>query len=58
MDGSQVGILEERHEVGFGSLLQCHHSRRLEAKIGLQSKDEVSQTRSSEKRSNKFTLKS
>ena len=54
MDRSQIGILEERHKVSFGSLLECHHSRRLEAKIGLQE----SQTRSSEKRNIKFTLKS
>ena len=46
MDSSQVGILKERHEVRLGSLLECHHSRGLEAKIGLQSKDQ-NQIRSS-----------
>ncbi len=55
MDGGQVGILEERHEVSFGGLLQCHYSRRLEAEIGLK---QISNELRSGKRSLKFTLKS
>ena len=36
MDGSQVGVLEERDEVGLGSLLQGHDGRRLESEVGLE----------------------
>ena len=35
VDGSQVGVLEEGDEVSLGGLLESHHSRRLEAEIGL-----------------------
>ena len=35
MNGAQVSILEETDEVGFAGLLQSHHGRALEAKIGL-----------------------
>ena len=35
MNGAQVGILEETDEVGLAGLLQSHHGRALEAKIGL-----------------------
>jgi len=34
VDGSQVGVLEERNEVCFGSLLESKDGRGLEAKIG------------------------
>ena len=36
MDGSQVGVLEQRDEVRLSGLLQCHNGRRLEAKVRLQ----------------------
>ena len=36
MDGSQVGVLEERDEVGLGGLLERHDGRRLEAEVGLE----------------------
>lgn len=36
MNGSQVSVLEQGHKVGLGSLLERHHSRGLEAKVGLQ----------------------
>ena len=36
VDGAQVGVLKESDQVGFASLLQCHHSRALEAEIGLE----------------------
>ena len=35
VDGAQVGVLEQSYEVGFGGLLQCEHSRALEAEIAL-----------------------
>ena len=35
MDGSQVGVLKERHEVGFSGFLESHHGTRLEAEVGL-----------------------
>jgi len=35
VNGSQVGILEQGHKVGLGSLLERHHSRGLEAKVSL-----------------------
>jgi hypothetical protein len=38
VDGSQVGILEQGHEVGLSSLLERHHSRGLEAQVSLHSK--------------------
>ena len=36
MDGAQVGILKETHQVSLGSFLECHHSRGLEAEVGLE----------------------
>ena len=35
VDGSQVGVLEERDEVGLGSFLKGHDSGGLETEIGL-----------------------
>jgi hypothetical protein len=40
MNGSQVGILEQGYKVGLSSLLECHHSRGLEAQVSLHSKHE------------------
>lgn len=35
-NGSQVGVLKlEGDKVSLGSLLQCHHGRRLEVQVGL-----------------------
>ncbi len=36
MDGSQVGVLEERDEVSLGGLLESHDGARLEAEVGLE----------------------
>ena len=36
VDGAQVGVLEQADQVGFGSLLQGEHCRRLEAEIRLE----------------------
>jgi hypothetical protein len=36
VDGGQVGVFEERDEVGFGSFLEGEHGRRLESKVGLE----------------------
>jgi hypothetical protein len=36
VDGSQVGVLEERDEVRLSSLLESHDSRGLEAQVGLE----------------------
>lgn len=36
MDGAQVGILEEGHEVGLDGLLESTDGGRLEAEIGLE----------------------
>ncbi|CAL9098897.1 unnamed protein product, partial [Musa textilis] len=36
VDGAEIGILEEPHEIGLGSLLQRRHSRALEAQVGLE----------------------
>ena len=36
MDGTQVGVLEEPHQVGLARLLQRHHRRALEAQVGLE----------------------
>ena len=36
VDGTQVGILKEPNQVGFGCLLQGHHSRGLEPKVCLE----------------------
>ena len=36
MDGAQIGVLEQANQIGFGSLLQGEHCRRLEAEIRLE----------------------
>ena len=36
MDGAEVGVLEEPHEVGLAGLLESHHGRALEAEVGLE----------------------
>lgn len=36
VDGTQVGIFEQRHKVGFDRLLKGTDRRRLEAKVGLE----------------------
>ncbi len=36
MDSSQVGVLEETHEVSLSGLLEGQHSRGLEAQVGLE----------------------
>ena len=36
MDGADVGVLEQPHEIGFAGLLESHHSRALEAKVSLE----------------------
>jgi hypothetical protein len=36
VNGSQVGVLEERDEVGLGGLLEGHDGRRLEAEVRLE----------------------
>ena len=36
VDGAQVGVLEEPDEVGLTGLLESHHSRALEAEVGLE----------------------
>ena len=36
VNSAKVGVLKETHQVGLGRLLQCHHSRRLEAQVGLE----------------------
>ena len=36
MDGAQVRILEKRHQVGLGCLLQCQHCLALEADLLLE----------------------
>jgi len=36
MDGSQVSVLEERHEVSLSSLLESHDGRGLETQVGLE----------------------
>ena len=38
VDGSEVGVLEQRDKVGFRSFLKCHDRRGLEAKIRLHTK--------------------
>ena len=37
VNGSQVSVLKQRHKVSLSSLLECHHSRRLEAQVSLHS---------------------
>ena len=36
VDGGQVGVLEETHQVGLGGLLQRQHRAALEAQVGLE----------------------
>ena len=36
VDGAEVGVLEEPHEVGLAGLLESHHGRALEAEVGLE----------------------
>ena len=36
VDGTEVGILEESHEVGLAGFLQGHHSRALETEVCLE----------------------
>ena len=36
VDGAQVGVLEESHQVGLAGLLQSHHGRALEAQVSLE----------------------
>ena len=36
VDGAQVGVLEETHQVGLAGLLQSHHSRALEPQVSLE----------------------
>lgn len=36
VDGSQVGVLEQRDEVRLGGFLKGHHSGRLEPQVGLE----------------------
>ena len=36
VDGTQVGVLEEPHEVGLTGLLESHHGGALEAEVGLE----------------------
>ena len=36
VDGAQIGVLEQADQIGFGSLLQSKHCRRLEAEIRLE----------------------
>jgi hypothetical protein len=39
MNGSQVGVLEQRHKVSLSGFLKSHHSRGLEAQVGLHSRN-------------------
>ena len=36
VDGGQVGVLEQAHQVGLSSLLQGQHCAALEAQVGLE----------------------
>jgi hypothetical protein len=36
VDGTDVGVLEQPHEIGLAGLLESHHSRALEAKVSLE----------------------
>ena len=36
MDGTEVGVLKETHQVGLTSLLKGHHSRTLEPQVSLE----------------------
>ena len=41
VDGAQVGVLEQAHQVGLGGLLQRQHRLGLEAQVGLQQRQHV-----------------
>ena len=36
VDGAEVGVLKETHEVGLTGLLESHHGGALEAEVGLE----------------------
>ena len=36
MDGAEVGVFEESHQVGLAGLLQSHHGGALEPQVGLE----------------------
>jgi hypothetical protein len=36
VDGAQVRVLEQAHQVRLSSLLECEHGRRLEPQVGLE----------------------
>ena len=36
VDGAEVGVLKETHEVGLTGLLESHHSGALKAEVGLE----------------------
>ena len=36
MDGAEVGVLEQAHQVGLAGLLQGHHGGALEPQVGLE----------------------
>ena len=36
VDGTEVGVLKETHQVGLASLLKSHHSRALEPQVSLE----------------------
>ena len=36
MDGAQVGVLEQPHQVSLACLLKSHHGRTLEPEVGLE----------------------
>ena len=36
VDGTQVGVLKETHQVGLTGLLKSHHSRALEPQVSLE----------------------
>ena len=36
MDGTQIGVLEQADQIGFGSFLQGEHCGRLEAEVRLE----------------------
>lgn len=51
VDGGQVGVFEERDEVGLSGFLESHDGRRLETKVGLEVlSDFTNETLEAEKR--------
>merc|ERR1719351_729241 len=36
MDGAEIGVLEQSHEISHRSLLKSHHRRTLEPQVGLE----------------------